>query len=481
MDEMEDGVRTMKSKIKNLINRIREDNGSALIAALGIMLVLDLFAVSALALSVSQNTLSTQERRGNQALNVAEAGLNQAVWKTDNVTGYAPTSVSPDTGTVQNGYYEITMSNVPGISNQRKMTITGYEPSKTNPKAKKRRVEAIIEVAPKVLSYGMFAAGWIDIQGATGMTYLAPLDYRQLPAKGADMGSNFDIHYNDVGIQLNYRGTKVGEQATYDALFGNPSIPMGDIITAGPNSHVYAKGNIVTSGAALMTAQNKVFVNNIVHLNNPMVFPTLNFEGPPYSGSYKEMAALNTSNGAKNSPSTGTGVYTQAEFAALIAANSNLTLQGMIYVNGNVTIGMNKNVTINNGGLIIKGTIANGLTVSNKGALTVNHTTLTSKVLPGLAVYSTTGTTTGFLDGGTMNVDGLVYTEKTAAVDPSSTLSIKGVLMSNGSSSAASIINKNGSIIIQYDPQVTATQGMLTLGDLYVRRIVTWKEVNANP
>lgn len=470
----------MANITRETFKTIRGERGSALIAALGIMLVLDLFAVSALAISVSQNTVSTQEKRGNQALNVAEAGFNQALWKIDNDSGYTPTTISPDAGSVSGGVYEISMDTVPGNSNQRKITVTGYEPNKTNPKAKKRKIEATVEVAPKVLSYGMFAAGWIDIQGATGMTYLAPLDYRQLPAKGADMGSNFDIKYNDAGIQLNERGTKVGEQATYDALFGNPSIPMGDIITAGPNSHVYANNSIVNTAAELMDYAGKVHVNQITHLNDPMVFPTLNFEGPPYSGSYKEMAAMNTSNGAKNSPSTGTGVYTQAEFAALISANSNLTLQGMIFVDGNVTIGINKNLTINNGGLIVKGTTAVALEVKNKGALTINHTTTASKVLPGLAVYSTSGNLSGFLNGGTITIDGLVYTETTAAADPSTTLSIKGVLMSNGSSAAASIVNKNASIIIQYDPQVTATQGMLTLGSLYVRRVVTWKEVNPN-
>jgi hypothetical protein len=469
-------------EVKNKVNKVREtghfktgESGSALIAAIGIMMILDLFAVGALAISASQMTLSISERKTNEAFNIAEAGFNSAIWKVGNTSNYAPTEATPDWGTVTGGEYKVVVTDI--SSDQKRIEVTGYVPNRNNPKAKLRKIIATIEVGPKVLAYGMYAFSWIDIQGATARTYLAPLDYRQSEAKGGDMGSNYDIYFNDAGIQLNERGNQQGEQQTYDALFGNPSVPMGNLVTAGPNSRVHAVNTIVNTMAELNAKCPKVHFATILHLNNPITFPTLNFEGP---GGYKEMAQNNMANGTKYWASPHSGYFTKAEFASLVSANSNVELTGMVFVDGEVNLANNKNVNIIDGGFIIKddpAVSAQALTLANRASLIIRHNSQASKVFPGLIVFTTAGNTASVVDKGTMEIDGLVYSERTYS-ESNSTVRIKGALLASGTSAEASIVNQNASIIIQYDPSVTDMVGLISLGDVFVKRVISWREVS---
>jgi hypothetical protein len=292
------------------------------------------------------------------------------------------------------------------------------------------------------------------------------------------MGSNYDIYFNDAGIRLNERGTQQGEQNTYDALFGNPSIPLGDLVTAGPDSEVHAVNTVATTIAELQDKCTHVYMANITHLNNAILFPTLNFEG---SGGFKSMAESNTSNGGKYGlPAGRNSVFTKAEFAAIISSISNVTLTGVIYVDGEVSLANNKNLTIDNGGLVIKdnaGDPDTALTLANRASLRILHGSADSKKYPGLIVYTTAGNTASVVDRGTMEIEGLVYSEKTYSEQQSS-VRIKGVLLASGTSAAASIVNDNSSIIIQYDPSVTDMSGLQSYGDLFVKRVIQWRETN---
>lgn len=467
--------------ISRLNKFIKGQSGSALIAALAAMLILDTFAVAVMALTTTQLTATGRDKRSSEALNVAEAGMNSAFWKITYDPDFTAPPSTPATGSVQGGQYEIVMENVAGEPTQRVVTVTGYSPQKdsTYPPTVKRKIEATIEVAPRVLSYGMYAFSWIDIRGATARTYMAPLDYRAANAKGGDFGSNYNIFFNDAGIMLNDRGNQEGERRTYDALFGNPAVPMGDIVTAGPNSQVWAVNEFVSTYEALHNKIPRIWMNSILHLSNQIAFPTLNFEGPPYEDSYKKLAADNTANGSKNS-SSGNGVYTAADFQTkVLDTGNNVTITGMIYVDGDVSLPNNKNLTITDGGLVIKDNVGSSdpaLKLANRASLVITHTTDLSKKYPGLATYSSTTVDAKVVDRGTMQIDGLVYSENTYSEQQSS-VRIKGALMASGVQTAASIVNDNSSIIIQYDPAVTSMFGISQPGDVFVSRVINWKEL----
>lgn len=468
-----------------LRKKLKDESGSALLAALAAMLILDAFAVAVLALTTTQMNATARDKRSNDSLNVAESGVNAAFWKIDNQSNYSPSEALPDAGTTDAGEYEIVIEDVDGIENQRKVIVTGYAPSKTSeyPKPVKRRIEAMVEVAPRVLRYGMYAFSWIDIQGATARTYLAPLDYTSPGAQGGDMGSNFPIQFNDAGIQLNERGTKIGEQATYDALFGNPSVLMGNLVTAGPDSYVWAVNSEVDTMAELQAKCDKVNMNDIEHMTDAMDFPILNFEGPPYDASFKAMAAANDSNGSLNS-SSGNGVYTREDFEAIVLdSGANITLTGMIYIDGELDLtGQGKNLTIEDGGLVIKDDPSEkdlGLEVGNQGSLRILHGTEESKKYPGLCVYTSAGNTAECKNRGSMEIEGLIYSEKTYT-EANSTVRIKGALLASGTSADASIVNQNASVIIQYDPAITSMYGIQQMGDLFVSKVISWREVSPN-
>ncbi|MFA5867639.1 MAG: pilus assembly PilX N-terminal domain-containing protein [Actinomycetota bacterium] len=453
-----------------------DEKGSALIAAIGVMMVLDLFAVAVLAISASQMTLATTERKTNQAFNVAEAGFNNALWKIDNIANYAPAESAPDYGSVSGGDYKIVVTDVTGTTNQKRVEVTGYVPNRYHSNPGRRKIVAMVEVAPKVLSYGMYAFSWIDIQGATARTYLAPLDYRASDAKGGDMGSNFDIFFNDAAIRLNERGTQQGEQNTYDALFGVPAVPMGDLITAGPTAEVHAVNTVVNTIQELNAKCQYVKMASIKHMNQPITFPTLNFEG---AGGYREMAQNNFTNGTKYWATEHSGYFTKADFTALFSGRNNVELTGMIFIDGEVDLPNNKNLTITNGGLVIKddpNDPSQALSLANRASLIVRHSSEASKVFPGLIVFTTVGSTASVVDRGTMEIEGLVYSERTYS-ESNSTVRIKGALLASGTSAAASIVNMNASIIIQYDPNVTNMLGLKTFGDVFVKKVTSWREV----
>lgn len=450
-----------------------DEKGSALIAAVGILFMMDLFAVAALGISVSQMTLATSERHTNQAFNVAEAGLNKAIWKIGNVVDYAPTETAPDTGVLDNGEYSIYLTSVAGSDTQKRISATGYSPDRTSARAKKRKIEATVETAPLILSFGLFTGGWVDHAGSAEV-FFAPLDYRVPGARAADFGSNDEIYYQDDGVTINNPGS-----STFDALFGNPPIAMGDIILAGPAARLSVKGTIMHTAAEFMAQENKAHIRNLVFLAEPIQFPTFNFEGSPYEGSYKQMAGLNMKNAGKYGLAVDhNGIFTKAEFAALIAANSNLVLEGVIFVDGEVSIGANRNVTINDGGLVVKNVTTSvvALNVASRGALTVGHSSQASKRLPGVALFSAEGNKARFTDAGTVLVDGILYAESTSDLTKGN-LTIRGCFLVKAAVTGASVIAKNGTVILQYDPDVTVVSGITNPGSSYVRRIVTWKEV----
>ncbi|MFH1736412.1 MAG: hypothetical protein ABH838_00775, partial [Actinomycetota bacterium] len=147
---------------------------------------------------------------------------------------------------------------------------------------------------------------------------------------------------------------------------------------------------------------------------------------------------------------------------------------------GEVSLANNKNLTINDGGLIIKDTAgdpAAALMVANRASLRILHGSTDSKKYPGLIVYTTVGNTASVVDKGTMEIEGLVFSEKTYSEQQSS-VRIKGVLLASGTSATASIVNDNSSIIIQYDPTVTDMSGLQSYGDLFVKRVIQWRETN---
>ena len=444
-------------------------SGSAMITALGVLLVMYIFAMGALTISASQMNVSTQEKKGNQAFNVAEAGLNKAIWKYNNSVSYGPTASAPDTGTVREGTFEIYVS-AGSASNQKIITVTSYSPNKTSAKVKRRRIQATVMVTPQILSYGMFTGGWVDGSGSA-TAYYPPLDYTAAGARGTDIGSNSQINIQDQGLDVNPAG------ATFNGYFGTGTgypVPTGNIVLAGPSASMSSNKGSIVNKATLTAYASKWNMNDVVILANPMTYPTFDFDSAS-SSSLKSMAAANTANGALNSPTGHNGVYTYAEFNTIMTNNANLVLTGPIYVDASTnSMTVSKNVTINNGYLCIKSNNA----VTNSGGISIAHSTALSKTYPGLVLYSAAGNLSSMTGRGTATIDGLVYGEKTFDFTRA-TFTVKGCLLVVGVTNVASVIMKNGTVILQYDPNVMSTIGFSSTGSQQLTKVLSWREVPA--
>lgn len=91
-----------------------DDEGSVLIAVLGIMIVLTVLAIGAFSMSDNNLFQSKRDRGSAQALSVAEAGLEQALWRLK--SGVATGTLSTQPLTLSTGSASITTSKTTGFT-----------------------------------------------------------------------------------------------------------------------------------------------------------------------------------------------------------------------------------------------------------------------------------------------------------------------------------------------------------------------------
>ncbi len=88
------------------MERLRSEGGTAVLAAVGVMLVLTILGIGAYTVSVNNLTMTDKERNSAVALQIADAGIDQAVWRLD-TTGSLPSTMSV---TVAQGSAEVSVS-----------------------------------------------------------------------------------------------------------------------------------------------------------------------------------------------------------------------------------------------------------------------------------------------------------------------------------------------------------------------------------
>lgn len=454
-----------------ILPNTNKETGQALIAAIAAIAILSLIAVAVLALATGQLTISAHDRDSLRALNIADAGVNHALWAIENVPGYSGSS-----GSAGGGEYVATVTSETDGGNQYQIIDSrGFYPNQTSYRAK-RKIRARVQVVPKVLTNSIFAVWNIFAGGATKETFLAPLDWHSSGARGGDLGSDRDIVFQDKAIRLNYRDA--ASPGTYDSLFGPPNPPTSPV----PRGNILVKGQVKGPAGQVYTTIDQLKADfkyldmaAIIPLATEIILPKFDFS------TYIAMAQNNTT----DKPSLGhNGYYTSAEFAGLFTSTE-VQLSGMIYVDGNVTIPNNKTLRITNGGLVVKGNV----TVNNRGSLIITHDASTENY-PGLFSYSvddpaTLGAGQGSLVTimGTANIEGLIYAEM--AVIWNGYAQVKGgVVVSNRQSVGdKGFENQNSTIVIQYDPAIQSTIGVKSFDVTYnnyslsVKKIIFWREV----
>jgi len=289
-------------------------NGQVLVLALTATAVMLIFSVGLITFATNGYRNSSSSYKKAEAINLAEAGVEKAIFELNLNSGYTGTGGTPITLT--NGQLEITVS---GSGNTRTITSTGYVPQKTNYKSKK-----IVKIS----------------LSNTNNTTSSVFQYTAQAGSGSiTMANNSSINFK-AASNANISG-------------GNGSQINGD---------AYAVGTISTPPAVSGQRQQ----------NQPLLqIPAMDYDY------WRNLAAAGgTQNGTYNISGNVNLGPKRINGNVTMSNNSNLTLTGPVYITGNFSTGNNTTIkpsdSLGSDGtvMLVDGTItfSNGVTVSPNNA-----------------------------------------------------------------------------------------------------------------
>lgn len=356
------------------INCYHNSSGSIIVVFVIVLSVLTtvVLAVSSLTLSNKVGVERTYQK--SIALNIAEAGLNKAVWELKQGHSY-----TGETGnsSISGGEFDVTMTNIDATNKY--ITATAYVPTKASPKYKKA-IKAKVTAQPSntdiSFSYAMQAGnGGMNISGSSeveGSLYSNANIVVSGSAKVKDPGNAWAVGTINDGGRI--QGTKTpGASETplpiinFDAwrnlarqggtINGSYTIPSGNFgpkeITGSASfsgsgtvnirGPIYIRGNLSISGGGVWTLDNSLGSGGTVII----VDGSVTIAGgtrfyPNSSGGY--LAVIAAGNGSQISyAGSATG-----EKIALFAPNGTITIAG----SGKIVAMMGKTLNIAGSGKI---------------------------------------------------------------------------------------------------------------------------------
>ncbi|MDP3741453.1 MAG: hypothetical protein Q8R08_03980 [bacterium] len=335
-----------------MITMIRKNKGQVIIISLMFMLII-LSLAAALFGYVFQNVSATRRAVAKeQALQLADAGIDKAVYELNQSAG----GYTGESGTVLGtGVFDVT---VQVISNSvREVTATGYAPDRTNPKATRQiKVQIGISSVNANFFYGV-----------------------QVGDGGLIMDNNSEVSGNVYSNGAIDGGS--GASITGDAFSANASGRIFDRLQIGQNAHSHQIDSQITVGGNAygqvmdnITVTGHVFSNSIANctVGGNAFYTTktactiTGTENTPYAGEPDPVAidlplTDDDINGFKTEAEAGgiiVGDYTvplnQTRILGpkkitgnlVLENNSTLVLTGTIWVAGNITTGNNSAVEL---------------------------------------------------------------------------------------------------------------------------------------
>ncbi len=214
--------------------------GQVLIISLIFMVVIMVLAVGLLGF-VFQNVAATRNALAKeQALQVADAGIDKAIFKLNQTAGAYMGETDAVLGT---GVFDVAVSVI--TSNRREITSSGYVPDKSNPRAKKTvKVEVIISNTSVSFNYGV-----------------------QVGLGGLIMDNNSQINGN-VYSNSAIDGAP-GAIVTGDAFAAESGGHIFEPIQINGHAHAHTIDNqVIVGGNAYGQAMNNITVNGSVFTNS---------------------------------------------------------------------------------------------------------------------------------------------------------------------------------------------------------------------
>lgn len=194
-----------------IVRRLRREDGFAMVTTMVVASVMMLFTMGMLATGIHLTDATVRDRRWNTALQVAEAGLDHAVYAIGQDDTYAGTMTAPLQ--VPGGEVEIAVARP--TDGQIVVYATGWVPSRTAVNALSRRIR--VTFAPEdVFSFALFSVTGLFVKSG----------------QGAVVG---DVFAND-GVEVDNTSTVEGSvvSATEGVDIGNSALVDGDVRSGGP-------------------------------------------------------------------------------------------------------------------------------------------------------------------------------------------------------------------------------------------------------
>lgn len=500
-----------------MIRRLRRDAaGMITLPALVVVLLISAIGFGLVGVMNTDITHATIQGTVSRTYFVTQAGLQEAVvrLKADPLyrTAAYPSGVSATSFGGGGGQFWIWVEDYAPQEDTVTITVRGRVTSAGRTVVSE--IRAIALVGPPI-PFGLFGVSTVVAQGANSRTYLAP--WRPsgpgVP-RGANMGSFFDINFQDTGSRLNAVSetavdTVTLREGTFNdwELFGftsrpsyDPNEPLpwilgafGDIVKAQPDTGGPLHSCTPPTNFACLTVRNSS--NDIVNMyelreteNMGHVFmsrvrkrmlPVATLDPAPLLAE----ATANTANGTVNT-AAGIGhanaVYTADEFHCLLAyveANPGTVVSGTLYVTGDAQLGGNMRIgcggpprmtTLEDQFVLTDGTLAieGNLTMDNNSTLTIQHDIYNAnpviadaaRQMIALALFPGAGPNSWgrlIMQGGSQQklvVDGLLYTSDGIDIGPQAMVDLIGAMYHNTTNNTRpSFESTNATTVIRYD------------------------------
>lgn len=339
----------------------KQNRGVVLIVTILLMTMILLLSMFILSFSLSEDKISKSQSLGAKTYYLAEAGIQEMVWKLKNDSTYKNNFETDEDWTT---------------------SFTRTEPFGSGSGS------YTVSVVNSSLAHGIITStGTIDIgNGKTTQRIIKTFVYRAMGQSG--IGNN--AGYADGNIEVSFSVVN----------FHNGS--------AHSNNNFDAKGLSTVNVDDDLNIANQYIKSSLSTVN---VGGTLYAANHPPAAAAVEMPAIDFDSSDANSLlNTADAVYTSSQFDSLMASNQNLVLNNDItYVTGDVELKGNQTITVN--GLLVVGrdlivgrSFCRGLlSRCGNSSLIINHTAgKKSGVLVKRKIYLELFT-------GTININGVVY------------------------------------------------------------------------
>lgn len=309
--------------------QFQKENGIALLVTLLIMFLILFLGIYVLNFSLTEAKIANSQINGEKTYYLAEAGIQEMVWKLKNNTEYKQNFETNPTWTT---------------------TFTRNNPFSADSSS---YTTTIINTS---LAHGTITSiGTINIgNNKTSQRIIKTYAYRAMGQ--ANMGNNGGYADGNIDISASLVNFYNGN------VHSNNKFTINRFCVVNINQDLNSVGTYTKNWPTIVNIGGTIHSSNYPPAPNPITMPAIDFDSDD-PNSYKNKATV---------------IYTEAEFENLIENNHNLTLNDPItYVIGNIDLQRNQNLTIN--GLLVASndiTIGSSNDYKNRSGLssvTINH------------------------------------------------------------------------------------------------------------